>query len=139
MHHGIGHTLPSTYPPTGHTCLLLVTSGGDHWRTVQTCSLEDIPQLVLTSSGGHRSGQYASYWNAFLFALCALHSDLSSDIMKQHRRLFFGVTVVVKNIRVSHRPTEAPQPPRSEEPHNNEQHVVIILTENSSHFCNWYS
>ena len=25
--------------------------------------------LVLTFSGGHRSGRYASYWNAFLFKL----------------------------------------------------------------------
>ena len=24
---------------------------------------------VLTSTGGHRSGPYASYWNAFLFIL----------------------------------------------------------------------
>ena len=25
---------------------------------------------VLTSNGGHQSGRYASYWNAFLFDCC---------------------------------------------------------------------
>ena len=25
---------------------------------------------ILTSSGGYRSGRYASYWNAFLFHRC---------------------------------------------------------------------
>ena len=36
---------------------LLLTSGGHHWRPVQTCSLEDLPlpQPVLKSSGGHRN------------------------------------------------------------------------------------
>ena len=27
---------------------------------------------VLTSSGCHRSGRYASYWNAFLLQICLL-------------------------------------------------------------------
>ena len=45
---------------------LLLTSGGDHWRPVQTCSFEDLPPLVLTSSGSHRSRWYAPYWNAVL-------------------------------------------------------------------------
>ena len=31
------------------------------------CPKADPPSCVLTSSGGHCSGQYASYWNAFLF------------------------------------------------------------------------
>ena len=30
---------------------LLVTSGGHHWRPVQTCSFEDTPPPVLTSDG----------------------------------------------------------------------------------------
>ena len=36
----------------------LLTSGGYHWRPVQTCSLEALPwgTLVLTSIGGHRVG-----------------------------------------------------------------------------------
>ena len=40
-----------------------MTSGGDHWRPVQTCSLEDT--RGATSGGG---GRYASCWNdnAFL-------------------------------------------------------------------------
>ena len=40
----------------------LLTSGGHHWRLVQTCLLEDLtpspprkPPLALTSSGGHRN------------------------------------------------------------------------------------
>ena len=52
----------------------LVTSGGHHWRPVQTCSLPE-RSLVLTSSGEiHRvcaSMWYASYCNPFLF-LCSL-------------------------------------------------------------------
>ena len=35
-----------TYPP------MLLTSGGHHWRPVQTPSLDDFPPPVLTSSGG---------------------------------------------------------------------------------------
>ena len=30
--------------------------------------LDRDPPLVLTSSGSHRSGWYASYWNAYLFS-----------------------------------------------------------------------
>ena len=45
---------------------LLLTSGGHHWRPVQTCSLKDLPPPVRTPSGGHRSGWYASYLNAYL-------------------------------------------------------------------------
>ena len=35
--------------------LLLVTSGGDHWRLVQSCSFEDLPYPFqgVTSSGGN--------------------------------------------------------------------------------------
>ena len=43
---------PQTYP----LALLLLTTGGHHWRPVHTCSLEDLPPLqhtVLTPSGGH--------------------------------------------------------------------------------------
>ena len=59
---GIGHTV-GTYPPPPasdiwwsslETCSILFTSGPIH------------PPAVLTSSGGHRSGRYASYWNALL-------------------------------------------------------------------------
>ena len=62
------HTL-SLYPTPFHIPYpLLLTSGGYHWRTVQTCSLEDIPPLLaLISSGDHQNGRYASYWNAILF------------------------------------------------------------------------
>ena len=52
---------------------LLVTSGGDHWRPVQTRSFGILP-LGMTSGGVHwnwnmwfPSRRYASYWNAFLF------------------------------------------------------------------------
>ena len=52
---------------------LLVTYGGHHWRPVQNCSLQDPPPPVLTSSDETGivgvSGQYGSYWNAFLFHL----------------------------------------------------------------------
>ena len=30
----------------------------------------EVDPLVLTSSGGHCSGRYTSYWNAFLLCLC---------------------------------------------------------------------
>ena len=62
---------PHSPPPSGIPCPLLQTSGCHLWRPIQTCSLKALlPQLVLTSGGGHRSGiptvLYASYWNAFL-------------------------------------------------------------------------
>ena len=60
---GPGHLL---HPP------LLLTSGGHHWRPVQTCSLEDLtppPTQVLITSGGHWSGRYTSYWNAVFFTV----------------------------------------------------------------------
>ena len=54
----------------------LLGGDGNAWSQV---SSEGIPRkytprkvhcLVLTSSGGHQSGQYASYWNAFLLVNC---------------------------------------------------------------------
>ena len=32
-----------------------LTSGGHHWRLVQTCSIENPHTTVLTPSGGHRT------------------------------------------------------------------------------------
>ena len=54
----------------------LVTSGGDHWRSVQTFLFGDLAPRV-TSGGGHwnwmhvrfPNGRYTSYWNALLFFL----------------------------------------------------------------------
>ena len=54
---------------------LLVTSGGQDWRPVQTCSPKQTPPPGLTS--GHwllkhvqwKIGRYASYWNAFLLVI----------------------------------------------------------------------
>ena len=66
----------------GYRTLCLLTScgaGGDHWSPVQTCSLEDLPPSVLTASGGHGSGQYASYGNAILFNLY-LYLEISAFI-----------------------------------------------------------
>ena len=41
MYHGMAHIL-LTYAPLGPQPLL-VTSGGDHRRHVQTCSFQDLP------------------------------------------------------------------------------------------------
>ena len=53
--HMVGATswAPWTYPSPGpHP--QLVTSGGDHWRPVQTCSSQDLPSpLRATCSGGN--------------------------------------------------------------------------------------
>ena len=58
---------------------LLLTSGGHHWRPVQTCSLEDQPPLHPSGTGLYwwppkrvwlASGQYASYWNTVLLNEC---------------------------------------------------------------------
>ena len=61
---------------------LLVTSDSNYWRPGQTCSLENPPTLPVLTSGGmltevHTvgSGQYASYWNAFLFTLSSRDED----------------------------------------------------------------
>ena len=82
---------PSTPPDTRHESYplppltpfhssLLLTSGSYHWRSVQTCSLEELPPPVLTSGGGHRN-TYAwqagsthptgmnSSWLTFLFEI----------------------------------------------------------------------
>ena len=63
---------------------LVVTSIGQDWRPVQTCSLEG--PLVLTSGGNwstytrSASGRYASYWNAFFFSV--LLTQYPVEIMK---------------------------------------------------------
>ena len=78
-------TRHGTYPP-----LLLLTSGGHHWRPVQSCSLENLSRLptVLTSSGGRQntfglaSGRYVSYWNAILYFninILIVHIDIKSE------------------------------------------------------------
>ena len=65
------HTLPPRHTlQPGIPYPLLLTSGGHLWRPVKTCSIKALPPAlptVLTSSGGHRSGRYTSYWNVFLF------------------------------------------------------------------------
>ena len=45
---------------------LPVTSGGQDWRPVQTCQLEDTPPQWLLEHIRSASGLYASHWNAFL-------------------------------------------------------------------------
>ena len=78
MGHGDPRTWSQSRPDMGHVdppSPLLVTSGGHHWRPVQTCSLD------LTVQGASpittdiwwppkhiqlANGQYASYWNVFL-------------------------------------------------------------------------
>ena len=60
--------MPNVFTP-------LVTSGGHHWRPVQTCSLGLTAQTPSTGTDiwwppKHillASGRYASYWNGFLF------------------------------------------------------------------------
>ena len=76
MHHGIGHIPYSwdTLPPLGYPTLQDTHPQNTYPPTsdlgpVQTCSLEDLslsPPLELASGGGHRSGQYIFYFNAFL-------------------------------------------------------------------------
>ena len=68
-------------PPTsdlGSTSLLalLLTSGSDHWKHVQTCSLEDLPSPHDTDIQWWPpkhiwlvGGRQASYWNAVLLCL----------------------------------------------------------------------
>ena len=62
MHHGIvpiaGYLSPPQvqveYAPRHQTRdPLLVTSGGDHWRPVQTCLFGTPPHHGVTSVGGH--------------------------------------------------------------------------------------
>ena len=59
--------------PPGHQTWdpLIVTSGGDHWRSVQTCLFED-PQeqhlAVASETEAHTVSKrlVRIYWNAFL-------------------------------------------------------------------------
>ena len=56
MYWDMGPTTPSSpFPRMPDMGSPLLTSGCHHWRPVQTCSLEDLPPPVLTSSGGHRN------------------------------------------------------------------------------------
>ena len=55
---------------------LRLTSGGQHWRLVQTCSLEDLPSPTGTDIQWWppkcvqlASGQYTCYWNAVLLGV----------------------------------------------------------------------
>ena len=51
---GLGYLLPAPASPLdmgSRTSPLLLTSGGDQWTPVQTCSLEDLLPPLLTSSG----------------------------------------------------------------------------------------
>ena len=76
MHHGIGHIVGypqtsdlGTYPP-------MLTSGGDHWRPDQTCSLED---LHPTSTGGRHcicSYSFHSLWWGHLYPCFKLFCDV---------------------------------------------------------------
>ena len=71
-------TAPSFLPPDirpGHFSPLLLSCGGDHWRPIQTCSLEDLP-LPPHSTDIHWWSQkhiplasrcFASYWNGVLY------------------------------------------------------------------------
>ena len=66
---------------------LLLTSGGQHWRPLQTCSLEDPPRSDIwwwpLKHVRFASGRYASYWNAFLFlAIFTSLSVLSKGLWK---------------------------------------------------------
>ena len=52
-----------SHPPLPQACALLMKPDGQHWRPVQTCSLEG---PLIWGHGAVRTGWYASYWNAFL-------------------------------------------------------------------------
>ena len=59
---------------------------------------------LLTSSGGHRSGRYASYWNAFLLPLC-FYTCLSSCSQGGSASVHAGI------------PLPQADPPRDQAPH----------------------
>ena len=52
-HGGVSRPAPPDIRPEDPPMLL--TSNGHHWRCLQTCSLEDLPLPVLTSSGGYQA------------------------------------------------------------------------------------
>ena len=103
MNRGMGtyprapHTLPPPLPPP-HTHTLPPAT--DIWwpPPVQTCSLEDLPPPpVLTSSGGHRTGRYASYWNADLCNLIFVSWARFYSILHKNHPLLQKLPVV-KNL-----------------------------------------
>ena len=65
MHHGIGGVTPGIpYPSLGYATPL-VTSGGNHWRNVETCSFEDLPlppeqHLVVATYGFQAGGMHST-------------------------------------------------------------------------------
>ena len=70
-----GHTQPPGHMPLDISTRCQHTHhippSGIWWSSLQICSnlfnWGPTPWPVLTSSDGHQSGQYASYWNAFLY------------------------------------------------------------------------
>ena len=46
IHHEAGHMIGYSPPPDIRL--------GDDWRPVRTCSFEETPTMLLTSSGGHQ-------------------------------------------------------------------------------------
>ena len=92
-------------PPVQGPTPLAVTSGGQDWKPVQTCSLEDLPhctgcahhhpQLVLISGGyllKHiwlANMQYASYWKTSLFRLCSF-VQTEKLVIGQQTAVFFS-------------------------------------------------
>ena len=84
IHDALGHGKPPPHPTTTdtrHGNLLLLTSGGHHWRPFRTCSLEDLPPspwywhvVVPTKTCVLlASKRYPSYWNVVLykFSFCS--------------------------------------------------------------------
>ena len=60
-----------------HPCKITPSPGKVHPRKVHPQKLHP---LVMTSSGGHRSGRYTSYRNAFLFHILIENSSLKLKI-----------------------------------------------------------
>ena len=64
---------------------LPATREGNVFTGVCLSTREGVCPPLVTSSCGLCSGQYASYWNAFLFKLLKLHLDLEPLISVQKR------------------------------------------------------
>ena len=82
MHYG--HTLPPLDIPYPRDTLPVVISG-DLFKLVY---LRPLSPMVLTSSGGHQSGRYVSYWNAFLFEVIVRNLDNMYTLRLCLRKMF---------------------------------------------------
>ena len=85
--HDYSCNLTGQGPPAPALHPLLMTSGGHHWRSVQTCSLQD--SLLVLTSGGYWGTYGQSKWEASILLKWFLLSMMSFNLHSQDQWVAF--------------------------------------------------